>query len=108
MRDRPAQGRGDRGRRSDGSFEAPRSNAAAKRKPCATLHVAMRKSRPWLLLLVALILPMKGAMAAAGMLCHANSTVPASSVAASDHDHDDTTRHDHAHSAAAHDQRGGG
>lgn len=68
----------------------------------------MSNPRPWLLLLVALILPFKGALAAAGMFCHASSPVPVSSIAATDHDHAGMSGHDHGPRAAADGEHGGG
>ena len=60
----------------------------------------MSKFRIWLLLLVALILPFKGTMAAAGMFCHLGSDLPMSAIV-QPHQHPAAAEHDHAHGHAA-------
>lgn len=57
---------------------------------------AMSKPRIWLLLLMALILPFKGAMAAAGMFCHLGSDLPMSAIVQPHQHHAGGADHDHA------------
>jgi hypothetical protein len=51
--------------------------------------------KAWFLLVVALLLPFKGALAAVGTFCHLGSSQPVSASAAP-HGHDGATHHGHA------------
>jgi hypothetical protein len=67
----------------------------------------MKKSRIWLILLIAVILPFKGAMAAAGMFCHLGTGQIAEAAQAAQHhavvDQAQTTEphHDAAHAGGS-------
>jgi hypothetical protein len=56
----------------------------------------MSKTRTWLMLLVALLLPLKGTMAAAGMFCHMGSTTPQAAIGQQHHEHHVDASHAHA------------
>ena len=54
-----------------------------------------KRARTWLLLLVALLLPFKGAMAAVGVFCHLGSAQPLSAIVAHMHDRHAAGEHSH-------------
>ena len=55
----------------------------------------MLKAKVWFLLVVALLLPFNGALAAVGVFCHLGSAQPISAIVAP-HSHDDVSHHGHA------------
>ena len=61
----------------------------------------MTKAKVWLLLLVALLLPFKGALAAAGVFCHLGSSQPIGAIV-TPHHHEAVADHGHGDHHASH------